>query len=89
MYEFPLIEHATEAEWQEYHESKSKMQNAKCKILSPITHILSHQRLHARFFVVPVDKLPAIPDTIAVAWQALDDYALSRLTLKALEGVFR
>ena len=89
LYEFPLVEHATEAEWQEYHESKSKMQNAKCKILSPITHILSHQRLHARFFVVPVDKLPAIPDTIAVAWQALDDYALSRLTLKALEGVFR
>lgn len=89
LYEFPLVEQPTETEWQEFHASKCEMQNAKCKILPPITHILSHQRLHARFYLVPVDELPAIPDTIAIRWEELDDYALSRLTLKALEHVFR
>ena len=100
LYEFPLIEHATEAEWQEYRplavshwslaeSQKPKAKSQKPKALPPITHILSHQRLHARFFVVPVDELPVIPDTLTVPWQALDDYALSRLTLKALESVSR
>ena len=93
LYEFPLIEHATEAEWQEYRpladSQEPKAESQKPKALPPITHILSHQRLHARFFVVPVDELPVIPDTLTVPWQALDDYALSRLTLKALESVSR
>ncbi|MBQ6777165.1 MAG: A/G-specific adenine glycosylase [Paludibacteraceae bacterium] len=51
------------------------------------THLLSHRRLHATFRVYPVTSLPAIPDTIAVAWTALDDYALSRLTLRALQAL--
>ena len=89
LYEFPLIEHATEAEWKEYQQSAISHQPSAVRALPPITHILSHQRLHARFFVVPVAELPAIPDTLSVAWEALDDYALSRLTLKALESVFR
>ena len=49
------------------------------------THILSHQRLHARFFCVQVSALPTIGDTIAVSLSDLDQYALSRLTLRALE----
>lgn len=93
LYEFPLVEHVTEAEWQEYRPLAVShwplADSQKPKALPPITHILSHQRLHARFFVVPVDELPVIPDTLTVPWQALDDYALSRLTLKALESVFR
>lgn len=48
------------------------------------THILSHQRLHARFFLYRVPVLPDIPDTIAVSLADLDIYALSRLTLRAL-----
>ena len=96
LYEFPLVEHTTEAEWQEYkpsavsnQQSAISNQQSAVRVLPPITHILSHQRLHARFFVVPVDELPVIADTLTVTWQALDDYALSRLTLKALESVFR
>lgn len=85
LYEFPLIEHPTESAWQEYQKSKIKNQKSKINFLPPLTHILSHQRLHARFFIVPVDNLPAVPDTIAVSWTDLDNYALSRLTLKALE----
>ena len=49
------------------------------------THILSHQRLHARFFYIPVETLPTITDTFPVTLAELDDYALSRLTLKAIE----
>ncbi len=82
------------------------------------THVLSHQRLHARFFVCSVPALPnefppALPDkiqsdfgahfplisrttpeptlakvaysTFPVSFSDLNDYALSRLTLRALE----
>ena len=51
------------------------------------THVLSHQRLHARFFVHKVEQLPTLPGTIRVAWPELDDHALSRLTLRALESI--
>lgn len=52
-----------------------------------LTHILSHQRLHARFQLKKVPELPQIPDTIKIAFDNLDDYALSRLTLRALESL--
>ena len=51
---------------------------------SEFTHILSHQRLHARFLLCPVMTLPDIPNTKAVHINDIDDFALSRLTLKAL-----
>lgn len=53
-----------------------------------ITHILSHQRLHARFHIELVAGLPSIPDTIDIPFSSLDDYAMSRLTIKALEILF-
>ena len=51
----------------------------------PLTHVLSHQRLHARFIVHKVSELPAVEGGIVIAWSELDDYALSRLTLRALD----
>ncbi|MCR5049997.1 MAG: A/G-specific adenine glycosylase [Paludibacteraceae bacterium] len=50
-----------------------------------LTHVLSHQRIHARFILHKVDTLPQTADTLCVAWHELDHYALSRLTLKAIE----
>lgn len=50
-----------------------------------LLHVLSHQRLHARFHIEKVAELPKIKDTIVVALSETDDYALSRLTLKAME----
>ena len=50
-----------------------------------LTHSLSHQRLHARFHIKKVSELPQIPDTIVISFAAIDDYALSRLTLRALD----
>ena len=85
LYEFPLTEHPTEAEWLNDTPQPSETQTAKQ--LPTITHILSHQRLHVHFYLVATGELPDIPGTIAVRWEDLDDYALSRLTLKALESI--
>lgn len=54
------------------------------KILE-LTHVLSHQKLHARFIIKNVPELPEIPDTVVVHLSDLDNYAFSRLTLKAIE----
>ena len=50
-----------------------------------LTHVLSHQKLHARFVIKNVPELPEIPDTLVVSLSELDNYAFSRLTLKAIE----
>ena len=50
-----------------------------------LTHVLSHQKLHARFIIKNVSELPAIPDTLVVSLNDLDNYAFSRLTLNAIE----
>ena len=50
-----------------------------------LTHVLSHQKLHARFVIKNVPELPEIPDTLVVSLSELDNYAFSRLTLRALE----
>ena len=50
-----------------------------------LTHVLSHQKLHARFVIKNVSELPRIPDTLVVKLSDLDNYAFSRLTLKAIE----
>lgn len=51
------------------------------------THTLSHQRIHARFIIRRVNILPDLADTRRVALSHLDDFAFSRLTLKALDKV--
>ncbi len=50
-----------------------------------LTHVLSHQKLHARFVIKNVPELPEIPDTLVVHLSELDNYAFSRLTLNAIE----
>lgn len=52
-----------------------------------LTHVLSHQKIHARFIVHKVQKMPALPGTICIRWEELNDYALSRLTLRALDTI--
>ena len=50
-----------------------------------LTHVLSHQKIHARFIIHKVQKMPEIPGTIRIRWEDLNDYALSRLTLRAID----
>ena len=61
--------------------AKRSYSNAVCEL----SHTLSHQRLHARFIIHKVNELPQIEGTIAIPLSALDEYAFSRLTLRALD----
>ena len=76
LYEFPLVENDRLLPVDEMSRSVD------------LLHVLSHQRLHARFHIERVAELPKIADTIVVALSATDDYALSRLTLNAMERLF-
>ena len=58
---------------------------AKGENILELTHVLSHQKLHARFVIKNVSELPEIPDTLVVKLSELDNYAFSRLTLNAIE----
>ena len=58
---------------------------AKGNKILELTHVLSHQKLHARFVIKNVPELPEIPDTLVVSLSDLDNYAFSRLTLNAIE----
>ena len=57
----------------------------RCAEVLELTHVLSHQKLHARVVIKNVPELPEIPDTVMVSLSDLDNYAFSRLTLKAME----
>ena len=59
----------------------------RCAEVLELTHVLSHQKLHARFIIKNVSELPEIPDTLVVNLSELDNYAFSRLTLKAMESL--
>ena len=58
---------------------------AKGEKILELTHVLSHQKLHARFVIKNAPELPEIPDTVVVKLSDLDNYAFSRLTLNAIE----
>ncbi len=80
LYEFPceeLMSPTGEAD----PTAKRSYSEAVCEF----THVLSHQRIHARFIVHKVQKMPEIPGTLLIHWEELNDFALSRLTLRALD----
>ncbi len=81
LYEFPL-EEATHLHTRE---EATALSGVVPTAYFDTLHVLSHQRLHTRFFVCRRDTLPALPATFETPFSNLDRYALSRLTLKALE----
>jgi len=76
LWEFPLVE--TDAD------SYTK---AAAPAMMEFTHQLSHQRLHAKFLIQSTKNLPTITDCKEVAWSELDNYAFSRLSLRAIEKI--
>ena len=86
-----LIQQRTEKDiWQHLYEFPLQETEALLPVAAEVAqvdlkHILSHQRIHARFHIRKVEQLPQIPNTIAIPLSSLDDYALSRLTLRALD----
>jgi len=74
LWEFPLVE--TDVE---------NYTKTTAPAVLEFTHQLSHQRLHARFLILKTQQLPALDECKAVYWGDLDDYAFSRLSLRAIE----
>ena len=81
LYEFPVLEIDRCAV------DRTKGAVDRCAEVLELTHVLSHQKLHARFIIKNVSELPEIPDTVVVSLSDLDNYAFSRLTLKAIESL--
>lgn len=79
LYEFPL----KEAD----HLLTAEEIGVRAVAQTDLVHILSHQRLHARFFAVPTMKLPEREGCFAVSFESLSDYALPRLMLRGLEAL--
>lgn len=71
LYEFPLYE-------------GEQLQHTEAPHFDTV-HILSHQRLHARFILQATKTLPSVEQCLTISLGELDNYAFSRLTLKALE----
>ena len=69
----------------------SAQRSYSAAVLQPkavFTHILSHQRIEASFRVVKCETLPTIDGTKQVCFKELENYAFSRLTLKAIRCLF-
>ena len=66
-------------------ESRSPENDTPHPFLS-LTHTLSHQRLHARFYLCRVDALPESLG-LKVRFSDLDDYPFPRLILNALDHI--
>ena len=78
LYEFPCEESDSEA----IQQRSNLTSNSEAVSL---THILSHQKIHARYIIHKVQKMPELPGTLLIPWEDLNEYALSRLTLRALD----
>jgi A/G-specific adenine glycosylase len=89
LYEFPCEEQFgvpdTENRTQTESAGAQSAQGSKSAVFCTFTHVLSHQRIHARFILHKVAVLPAIEGAIRVPWSDLDDYALARLTVRAID----
>ncbi len=79
LYEFPCEESDSEAPQQ-----RSGL-TSNSEAAFEFTHVLSHQKIHARYIIHKVQKMPEIPGTLLIPWEDLNEYALSRLTLRALD----
>ena len=76
LYEFPC------------EETQGERLKVKGERVISFTHVLSHQKIHARFLVHPVEELPDISGAFCVSWKELDNFVLSRLTLRVLDLIF-
>ena len=79
LYEFPLEETNSITKTKTKTQTKTNTQT--------FTHILSHQRLHVTFEIKEVEKLPLLDGCFPTPWNTLQNYALSRLTLKFLDQI--
>ena len=85
-----LLHQRTEKDiWQHLYEFPIEESNepTKNRVDFQTTHILSHQRLHVTFAIKEVETLPNLAGCVPTQWNELQNYALSRLTLKFLDYI--
>ena len=68
-----------------YHLYEFPCEEGQTEDTYPFTHVLSHQKIHARYILHKVQQMPDIAGTICIRWEELNDYALSRLTMRVLD----
>jgi A/G-specific adenine glycosylase len=59
---------------------------SKAKLDGEFKHILSHQRIHAKFWLIQTEELPITADLFHVPIEKLDDYAMPQLLIRYLEN---
>lgn len=85
LYEFPLIETTSPCDFLELCQTEgfaALLGNCPYTLrqTTPLaTHQLSHQRLHATFYLLEVSKLPTVEGVITIPHDELDRYAIPRL----------
>lgn len=85
LYEFPLIETASACDFLELCKTDSfktllgGSTYTLCQTTPMAIHQLSHQRLHATFYLLEMSELPTAEGVIAVPLDELDRYAIPRL----------
>ena len=83
LYQFPLIESSDNAEisdWKKYTLSKPT------KVSAEIKHILSHQRIHAKFYHFSVEPIMIDSNWKKIKISEIQDYPLPRLIDRYLEN---
>ncbi|MDR0750189.1 MAG: A/G-specific adenine glycosylase [Tannerellaceae bacterium] len=93
LYEFPLIETGTSADFAQLQEDDNFRQllkgAGKLSIsveLSDVKHVLSHQILYATFYKIEIEKIPgSLQSCIEIPGDAINEYAVPRLLRIYLE----
>jgi A/G-specific adenine glycosylase len=86
LYEFPLIEgECSESEILKYLQSLGLNQIQFKRISNVFTHILSHQKLLAKFYEISVEGLDYLTGFEQVEWSKFSGFPISRLTERWLE----
>jgi A/G-specific adenine glycosylase len=92
LYDFPLVETSgpvslkkllDSSGWEILLQLKQQIRPKRSEVYR---HILSHQHLHARFYIVHAEEKP-VTEFVPVELKRLDDYPLPRLIEKFLSGL--
>lgn len=93
LYEFPVIESGTLQEWNDFHvQCRHTFHTHQIQSSEPYLHLLSHQRIHARFIVIDFDALSTpLLQTIAPQCELVhrdqwQDFPVSRLIERFCEN---
>ncbi|WP_121665871.1 A/G-specific adenine glycosylase [Mesonia aquimarina] len=95
LYEFPLVETATEIQMEDFSKQsavKKILKNEPKKIQlynnKPIKHVLSHQKIFAKFWVIKVDDFPDnfLKPVVKTNFSAIETYAVPVLLEKFIDA---